>query len=134
MGEGCGTAGRRPDPALNAMGLVSLADVEPGMVLRADVVAREGRLLLGAGATLSERDVRLCAMWDVAEVDVEGLSRDDVAGAALSRLSRAERDAIERRVQLLFRHNDPGDPVVAALMHLATMRHARGAESDAHGA
>jgi hypothetical protein len=114
------------------MGLVSLADVQPGMVLRADV-AREGRLLLGAGARLTERDVRLCAMWDVAELDVEGLSRDDVAEAALERLAPAAREAIARRVESLFRHNDPGDPVIAALLHLATMRHAR-AESDAHGA
>ena len=116
------------------MGLVNLADVQPGMVLRADVVAREGRLLLGAGATLTERDVRLFAMWDVGELDVEGLSRDDVAGAALECLSPARREAIDRRVESLFRHNDLAEPVIAALVHLATMRHVRRAESDAHGA
>lgn len=100
------------------------------MVLRAGVVAAGGRLLLASGACLTDRDLRLCAMWDVAEVDVEGLSSADLADAALERLAPAARAALDRRVQALFRHNDAGDPVVAALRHAATMRLAREAGGD----
>ncbi len=115
------------------MGEISLADVRIGMTLHADVVAREGRLLLTAGTALTESHLRVLSMWDVAEVDVEGLARADLASAALAGLTPRAREAVDRRLRALFRHSDPTDPVIEALVHLATMRLIRQAPAGAHG-
>jgi hypothetical protein len=115
------------------MGQISLADVRAGMVLRADVVAAEGRLLLEAGTGLTESHLRVLSMWGVAQVDVEGVSRADLAERAVAELAPAARAAVDRRVQALFRHNDPKDPVIDELLQLATMRLVRRARGETGG-
>jgi len=52
------------------MGVVDLADVRAGMVLHADVVQSEDRLLIAAGTELTEKHLRMLSMWGVVEVDV----------------------------------------------------------------
>jgi hypothetical protein len=52
------------------MPLICIAEVKPGMVLQAPVYNLERQLLLGAGAVISERHVRVFQTWGVREVDV----------------------------------------------------------------
>ena len=112
------------------MGQITLTDVRAGTVLRADVLAAEGRLLLEAGTALTESHLRVLSMWGVAQVDVEGVSQADLAERALADLAPADRAAVDRRVRALFRHNDPGDPIIGELIQLATMRLVRQARGE----
>ncbi len=115
------------------MGLIGLTEVHAGMILRADVVAQGDRLLLGAGAELSEGHLRIFSMWGVTAVDVEGGSAADVTAKAAAELSPAERAAVEARMDALWRHNDRRDPIVAALVGLTTLRAARRAAGGRYG-
>ena len=115
------------------MGQISLADARAGMVVRADVLAAEGRLLLEAGTGLTESHLRVLSMWGVAQVDVEGVSQADLAERAVAELGPAGRAVVDRRVQALFRHNPPGDPIIDELIQLATMRLVRLARGETVG-
>jgi hypothetical protein len=115
------------------MGQISLADVRAGMVLRAAALAPEGRLLLEAGTGLTESHLRVLSMWGVAQVDVEGVSRADLAERAVAELAPVTRAGVDRRVQALFRHNDPSDPVIDELLQLATMRLVQRARGETGG-
>jgi len=125
-GDGSGTKS-------DEMGLIGLTEVHAGMILRADVVAQGDRLLLGAGAELSEGHLRIFSMWGVTAVDVEGGSAADVTAKAAAELSPAERAAVEARMDALWRHNDRRDPIVAALVGLTTLRAARRAAGGRYG-
>ena len=114
------------------MGNIGLRDVHAGMVLGADVVATGSRLLLKAGAELTDDDLRVFLMWGVVEIDVEGLCRADLAARAAARLAPSEVAAIEARIRALFRHNDPRHPVIDELVRIATLRLIRRAGEDVH--
>jgi len=115
------------------VGNIGLTDVQAGMVLRADVVAAGDRLLLGAGTELTAGHLRIFSMWGVAEVDVEGISQDDLTAKAAAELAPSDLAAIEARVQALFRHNDPRDPVIDGLVRLTTLRLIRRAGGGGDG-
>jgi len=104
------------------MGVVDLADVRAGMVLHADVMQSEDRLLIAAGTELTDKHLRTLAMWGVVEVDIQGLSRADLIAKAAAAMTPGERAAVETQVQTLFRHNDRGHPLIERLVELTTMR------------
>ena len=118
------------------MGQISLEDVQPGMVLASDVFAARDRLLLAAGAEISERHLRIFRTWGVGAVDVEGVTRDDIAARAAAGLDPGARAAVEARVQTLFRRTDREHPVVRELMELTILRLVRqaGQGRTVHGA
>jgi hypothetical protein len=117
------------------MGAIPLDQVQCGMVLERDVVgAPDRRLLLAAGATLTDSHLVLLRMWGVAEVDVREVSRADVLDRAARSLGPDRRRAVEAEVQDLFHHADRAHPAVTELIYLATLRRLRreaGADADA---
>ena len=115
------------------MGNIGLADVQSGMVLRADVVATGDRLLLKAGTQLTADHLRICRMWGVVEVDVEGISRADLSARAAARLAPSDLAAVEARVRAVFRHTDRGHPVIDELVRLTTLRLIRRAGGGVDG-
>ena len=115
------------------MGVVDLADVRAGMVLGADVVQSADRLLVAAGTELTDRHLRMLAMWGIVEVDVQGLSRAELIARAAAALSPGQRAAVETQVQTLFRHNDRRHPLIEGLAELATLRLIRQATGASHG-
>lgn len=115
------------------MGVVDLADVRAGMVLHADVVQSEDRLLIAAGTELTEKHLRMLSMWGVVEVDVQGLSRAELIAKAAAAMSPGERAAVETQVQTLFRHNDRYHPLIERLAELATIRLIRQATGSPDG-
>ena len=115
------------------MGKISLTDVQPGMVLCTDVVGTGERLLLKAGTQLTQDHVRVCLMWGVVDVDVEGVSQADVNGTTSAQLAPSELAAVEARVGALFRHNERGQPVIDELVRLATVRLIRRAAGGFNG-
>ena len=118
------------------MGQISVEDVQPGMVLASDVCAAHDRLLLAAGSEISERHLRIFRAWGVATVDVEGVTRDDIAAKAAAGLDPGARVAVEARVATQFRRTDRANPVVRELMELTVLRLVReaGHGRPGHGA
>jgi hypothetical protein len=115
------------------MGNIGLTDVQPGMVLRGDVVATGDRLLLKAGTELTGDHIRIFWMWGVVEIDVEGICQEDLTAKAAAELAPSDLAAVEARVQALFRHNDRRHPVIDDLVRLTRLRLIRRAGAKADG-
>lgn len=115
-----------PDGSAMLMGRINLDDAQPGMVLDVDVTADEGRLLLAAGGTvLGEFHLRIFRMWGVAEIGVEGVTRQDAEARAREGFDAEALAAAAARVDARFRHLDRAHPLVAALARLSLERLAR---------
>ncbi len=54
------------------MGRVNIDELEPGMVLSAPVKNRDGQVMLGQGAVLTDRHLRLFKIWGVCDAQIEG--------------------------------------------------------------
>ena len=115
------------------MAHISLKDAQPGMVLAGDAVATGDRLLLGAGSELTEAHLRALHMWGVFDVDVEGITREDVVARAAGPLDLATRHAIEARLDTLFGRADRTHPLIDGLVHLVRMRLVRSARGGSDG-
>lgn len=107
------------------MARINLEDVRTGMVLESDVKDRNGRVLLGAGATLTEKNLKIFKMWGVTDADIRGVAKEDVAARAVSGLDPQVVDEIEAQMRDRFRHTDMNHPFNAELFRLLTIRFAR---------
>jgi len=54
------------------MGLLSVDQLKPGMILEKNLLAFNGRFLLPKGAVLTEGHIRTMKVWGVVEADIEG--------------------------------------------------------------
>ena len=52
------------------MAIIPIDLLEAGMVLKADVRDRSGRLILPSGAELAEKQIRIFRTWGVTEADI----------------------------------------------------------------
>ena len=59
------------------MGLVAVADLEPGMVVAKDVKDQGGRIMLRAGNEISEKHLGILKKWGIHDVDVEGHGEEE---------------------------------------------------------
>ncbi len=94
------------------MAKILLNNVEIGMELNADVVDRQGRVLLKSGVTLNEKHVRVFNTWGILDVDIKG----DVEVEEAKKHYPPE--LIEEASQLAkihFQHNDLNHPVIKNL-------------------
>ena len=94
------------------MAKILLNNVEIGMELDADVVDRQGRVLLKSGITLNEKHLRVFNTWGILEVDIKG----DVEAEETKKHYPPE--LIEEASQLAkihFQHNDLSHPVIKNL-------------------
>lgn len=83
---------------------LALADVQPGMILSDVLLDKQGQVLLPAGAILTAKMLALLPGHDITAVAV--LRSPGEAGAEAP---QADPGAIERRLDKLFRKNDPDD-------------------------
>ena len=110
------------------MALVHIDNLAPGMVLSRSICDRSGRLLLPAGAELTEKHFSIFRMWGVLEAEIvgEGASEEgETDGIDQSEeldpvLLAKARDEVER----LFVHNDPDHPAIRELMRICIHRRA----------
>jgi hypothetical protein len=116
------------------MAHISLKDVQTGMVLAGDAVATGDRLLLRAGSELTEAHLRTLRMWGVFDVDVQGVTREDIIAGAAGPLDPATRDAIELRIDTLFGRAHRTHPLIDELVHLVRLRFVRNARGGSDGA
>ena len=104
---------------------MDLGQVREGMVLGADVTSQHGQMLLAAGATLTERHLRLLAANGVASIEIAaGAMRAEVGPA----LDPAE---LQHRLEQRFAHNDPAHPLIRELKRICRSRN-EGGTTDEH--
>lgn len=105
------------------MGMVPLDNLAVGMVLAADVRDRTGRMLLGAGAPLSDKHLMIFRTWGVAEADIEGVD-DDATPALPAQVDPAALAAAEEALRPLFRHANLDHPAIREILRLGALRKA----------
>jgi len=103
------------------VGTVAIENIETGMVLASDVRDRSGRMLLGAGAELTQKHLVIFHTWGVLEADISGQGSQaaDQIPADVDPLQLA---AAEEALAALFRHTNRSHPAVIELMRLAALR------------
>jgi len=106
------------------MPIVALENLKPGMVLADDVRDRNGRLLLGKGAELEEKNLFIFRTWGIVEAAIAGdigsdstILPDTVTGEKL--------DQAINRLLPLYCHTDLKHPAVCELLRLAALREVR---------
>ena len=104
------------------MGVISIEDLKPGMVLAADVKDRNGRVLLAAGGEITEKHIRIFRMWGATGADVEGVAREQIASEAAAAIEPAMLQEAEGQIRELFARTNMEHPVVKELFRLATLR------------
>lgn len=91
---------------------VNLDNLRTDMVLAADIVDGAGRLLLPKGTSLTEKHLRYCQMWGIADAEIAGEEREEAAEPAIDPARLAE---AEQAVAARFLHADRTHPAVDAL-------------------
>jgi hypothetical protein len=104
------------------MGKITIENIETGMVLADDVHDRSGRLLLGAGAELTQKHLVIFRTWGVSEADIVGLGSDETADQLPADVDPHELADAEKALAPLFRHTDRQHPAIIELMRLAALR------------
>jgi hypothetical protein len=116
------------------MGKLNLAQIQPEMVLAADVLDRNGRVLLKAGLAISEKHLKILQQWGVTEADIKDVSREDVNSLALQELDPEAHARAEAHYRELFRCTPLDNPIVQEMFRLSVLRAActpvQGVEHD----
>jgi hypothetical protein len=93
-----------------------------GMTVASDVLDRSGRLLLGAGVQLGDKQLRICKAWGILEVDIVG-SDTDTANTTPEESIKPERlQELEAELMPLFRNTNLSYPPMAELFRLCLLR------------
>jgi hypothetical protein len=104
------------------MGLVALDNLETGMVLASDVLDRNGRMLLGAGAELNQKHLTIFRTWGVAEADIAGIDYVENESPLPAEITPEALAAAEETLQPHFIHCGTQHPVLRELLRLAAIR------------
>lgn len=104
------------------MGTLAIEHIETGMFLASDVLDRSGRMLLGAGAELTQKHLVIFRTWGVLEADIAGLGSDETADQTPPDVDPLELAAAEKALAPLFRYANRGHPAIVELMRLAALR------------
>jgi hypothetical protein len=112
----------------SSLGKVVINNLTPGMVIVADVRDRSGRLLLGAGTELDDRNIRILRTWGVIEVEVAGAVKDGTGAISTNSVDPVRFAAMERKVAPLFSHTDLNHPAVRELLQMRILREAGNAD------
>lgn len=105
------------------MGKVAIDNIEAGMVLASDVHDRSGRVLLVAGAELTQKHLTIFRTWGVLEADIAGQgSSDEAVEPVPADADPVELTAAEHELVPLFIHTNREHPAIIELMRLAALR------------
>lgn len=111
------------------MGMVPIENLEAGMVLSDDVHDRTGRLLLGAGAELTQKHLHIFRTWGVAKANIAGDYAEDAAPALPDNVDSSMLAAAEEALKPLFSHANLEHPALKEILRLAALRKACNAHS-----
>ena len=107
------------------MGNVGVEYLKPGMVLNSEVRNHSGRLLLNAGTEITERHIYIFRTWGITEVDIQGVSREDIAPEESGHADPAILGEAEDELRGIFRFTDREHPAIKELFRLCTLRKVR---------
>jgi len=104
------------------MGMLPIDNLEIGMVLASDVLDRTGRMLLGAGAELTQKHLTIFRTWGVVEADIAGIDYVNDEPPLPAEVDPAALEAAEEALQPLFAHAGVEHPALRELLRLAAIR------------
>ena len=104
------------------MGKVAVENIETGMVLAGDVHDRSGRMLLGAGAELTQKHLVIFRTWGVLEADIVGQGDDEGVEPIPADVDPLALAAAEQALAPLFCHTNTAHPAIIELIRLAALR------------
>lgn len=112
------------------MGIISISELKPDMVLAGDLRDRTGRLLMSSGTVLTPKYINICKIWGVVEADISGISSEDMEASVMKRFDASTIAAAEESVRKRFSHNDMDHPAIREFFRLCTLREAEGKYID----
>lgn len=104
------------------MGLLNIDNLEVGMVLASDVKDRNGRMLLGAGAELTQKHMTVFRTWGVIDVDIAGIDYVQEESSVPAEMDPAEVAAAEEEIRPRFFYSGTDHPALKELLTLAAVR------------
>ena len=111
------------------MAILSIDNLEAGMVLKSAVCDRSGRLLLPAGVELAAKHLKIFLTWGVSEADIEGdeIIADDLGASGDTGNDPLALAEAQHVIEQLFIHNDPQHPLIHELKRICVARRMSGA-------
>ena len=104
---------------------VNLDDLEPGMVLAADAVHMNGRVLLSAGSCLTEKHLRIFRAWGLTEALIEGAAGEHAAEKAIQKIDPEIVLQAELALKKNFTYMDMNFAPVAELFRICVITRAQ---------
>jgi hypothetical protein len=111
------------------MGTINAGDVHVDMVLARDVKNINGQLLMPKGLKISEKHLSLLNAWGITEVEIEGITKEEMASRTAARLDPKILAEAEADIAELFRHADRKHAAVQELFSQCVLRLARSRSS-----
>lgn len=117
------------------MGIITVSELKPDMVLGDDLRALNGRFLLSKGTKLTDKHLRVIKVWGVIEANIQGVSQEDIEAKQPADLDPAVLAAAEELTRIRFAHADLQQPAVRELFRLCVRRKAERTDrrSEQHG-
>lgn len=102
------------------MPIRSTTDLQPGMVVAADIQDPNGRLIVPAGTTLTDRHIKALKMWGIGQVNIAGEAKESGSEQAVT-IDPAIAEAAKNYVKALYRlHGDEvNHPLLNKLVRLS---------------
>jgi hypothetical protein len=105
------------------MGRLNLDEISAGMVLAANVLDRNGRILLKGGLEITDKHLTILKQWGVTDAEIKDMNRDEITAAAVQGLDPEALGHAEEHFKGLFRHTDREHPFFLELFRLSVIRH-----------
>lgn len=106
------------------MNRLLISELRPGMVLAADIVGSNRRLLLSRGTSLEERHLRILNIWGVQEVCVQHGDADRLRAEVLGEIDSTYLAMARERVADRFAADCPRDAHMEELRRLCELEYA----------
>ena len=108
------------------MALIHIDDLQPEMILAADLMSPRGRLLLPKGTVLNKEHLRICQKWGVHEAEIDNVAPQDLdSGDKLIQIDQKIIAASQALADSRFLLANREHPVMKSLMKLFVMRVSR---------
>lgn len=117
------------------MGRLNIDEVQAGMVLAADVIDRNGRVLLKSGLSVTDKHLTILKQWGITDADIQDVDREEITAKATEGLDPELLSKTETKYQELFIHTDRRHPFIQELFRLSVLRivnHNMGLASSDH--
>jgi HD-like signal output (HDOD) protein len=99
------------------MTLVSIEQLDPGMILAEDIKDMNGRMLISSGVRIEAQHIRVLKMWGICEVSVEG--DDPVPEESQSDVNTEQMDLAGREIVKTFADLDLENPTIKEIVKLS---------------